>query len=110
MAKGASSSRVVFGPCPSFQIQNVGRDARGFNAVAAVCEVVFNKMDLSLNDGKLVAEVLESVVSTSVPLDFGGCIPIIEIGDGVTECVVSGSGAVEEGVEPNGDWLGNIGR
>jgi hypothetical protein len=78
--------------------------------VAARCEVIFNEMNLGLDDGKFIAEVPESVVGALVPLNLGSCIPVIEVGDGAMERVVCGSGAVEEGVEPNGDWLGDIRR
>jgi hypothetical protein len=67
-------------------------------------------MDLGLDDSEFVAEVSESVIGMSVPLDLGSRVPVIEVGDGVTEGVVCRSGAVEEGIEPNGDWLGDIGR
>jgi hypothetical protein len=66
-------------------------------------------MDLSLDDGELIVEVSESVVGTSVPFDFGGCVPVVEIGDGAMEGVVRRSGAIEEGIEPNRDWLSDIG-
>jgi hypothetical protein len=65
-------------------------------------------MDLSLDDGKFVVEVLESVVGTSVPLDFSGHIPVVEVSDGAMEGVVCGGRAIEEGVEPNGDWLSSV--
>jgi hypothetical protein len=103
-SKGVLSSGVVLGPCPSFQIRNAGQDAGGFNAVMAGREVVLNEMDLGLDDGEFVAEVLESVVSASVLVDFGGCVPVVKVSNGVTESVVCRSGAVEESVEPNGDW------
>jgi hypothetical protein len=88
----------------------VGRDACGFNAVAAGHEVVLNEMDLSLDDGEFIAEVSESVVGMSVAFDFGHRVPVIEVSNSTTESVVHGSGVVEEGVEPNRDWLGDIGR
>jgi hypothetical protein len=78
--------------------------------VAAWREVIFNEMDLGLDDGKFVVEVLESVVGTSVPLDFSGHIPVVEVSDGATEGVVCGGRAIEEGVEPNGGQLGDVGR
>jgi hypothetical protein len=109
LPKGVLLSGVVFGPCPSFQIWNAGRDAGGFNAVTACHEVIFNEMNLSLNDGKFIMEVSESVVGASVPLNFCSCISVIEVSDGAMESVVCGSGAIEEGVEPNRDWLGDIG-
>jgi hypothetical protein len=109
-SKGALSSGVVFRPCPSFQIQNAGRDAGGFNAVATWREVILNKMDLGLDDGELVMEVSELVVGASVLLDFGSRIPVVKVSNGAMEGVVCGSGAVEESVEPNWHWLGDIGR
>jgi hypothetical protein len=66
-------------------------------------------MNLGLDDSKFITEVSELVVGASVPLDFYGCIPVVEVGDGTTESVVCRSGAVEESVEPDRDWLGNIG-
>jgi hypothetical protein len=88
----------------------VGQDACSFKAVAAGREIVLNEMDLGLDDGKLVVEVSESVVGALVLLYFSGCVPIVEIGNSATEGVVCGSGAVEEGVEPNRDWLGDVGQ
>ena len=107
-SKGTPVSGVVFGPCPSFQIWNVGWDACSFDVVATGCEVIFNEMDLSLNDGEFITEVSESVVST--PISFNLCcrVPVVEVGDGVMEGVVCGSGTIEEGVEPDGEWLGNV--
>jgi hypothetical protein len=99
-AEGASLGRVIFGPGPSFQIWNAGWDAHSLNAVMAGCKVVFNEMNLGLDDSELVG--------VSVPLDFGSHIPVVKVGDGTTECVVCWSGAVKEGVEPNRDWLGNV--
>jgi hypothetical protein len=101
---------VVFRPCPSFQIWNAGWDAGGFNVVAACCEVVLNEMNLGLDNGEFIVEVSESVVSAPVSLNFSGRIPVIEVSNGTTKSVVGGSGAVEECVEPNGEWLGNVGR
>jgi len=66
-------------------------------------------MDLGLDDGEFIAEVSESVVGALVPLDFGGCVPVIEVSNGVMESVVCRSGAIEESVEPNRDWLGDVG-
>jgi hypothetical protein len=81
-----------------------------FNAVTAGHEVILNEMDLGLDNGEFVAEVSESVVGMSILLDFGRRIPVVEVSNGVMESVVGGSGAVEEGIKPNGDWLGDIGQ
>ena len=67
-------------------------------------------MNLGLNDGELIMEVSELVVGASVSLDFCSCVPVVEVSNGTTESVVCGSGSIEEGVEPNRDWLGDIGR
>jgi hypothetical protein len=107
-SKSAPTGGVIFGPCLSFQIWNAGRDARGFNAVISGCEVVLNKVDFSLDNGKLVAEVAELVVGALISLNFSGCILIVEISDGTMEGVIRGSGAVEEGVEPDREWLGDV--
>jgi hypothetical protein len=48
---------IVFRPGPSFQIQNAGWDVGGLDAITACREVVFSKMHLGLDDGKLVVEV-----------------------------------------------------
>jgi hypothetical protein len=77
--------------------------------IVAWCEIVLNEMDLGLDDGEFIAEVSESVVGALVPLDFGGCVPVIEVSNGVMESVVCRSGAIEESVEPNRDWLGDVG-
>jgi hypothetical protein len=76
--------------------------------VAACREVVLKQMDLSLNDGELVVEVTQAVVVTAVTLDLGECVPVVEVMDGVTERVVGGRGAIEECVEPDGEWIGDV--
>jgi hypothetical protein len=80
----------------------VGWDVGGFDAVATCCKVVFSKMDLSLDDGKLIAEVAQSVVLSTVTLDFGSSIPIIEVGNSTMESVVGGGGAIEQSVVGGG--------
>jgi hypothetical protein len=107
-AEGAPPSGVVFRPCLSFQIRNVGWDAHGFNAIAAGRKIILNKMDLSLDDGEFIVEVLESVIGASVLLDFGSCVPVVKVCDSVMERVVCGGGAIEESVEPNRDWLSDV--
>jgi hypothetical protein len=99
---------VIFRPSSPLQIRNAGRDAGGLDAVSACREIVFSEMYFGLDDGEFVVEVVESVVLTAVSLDFGGGIPVVEVGNGVTECVVGGSGAVKERVEPSGNWLGDV--
>jgi hypothetical protein len=70
--------------------------------VASRCEVIFSEMHLGLDDGELVAEVSESVVLATVALQFGGGVPIVEVGDGTAEGVEGGGWANEKGVEPYG--------
>ena len=65
-------------------------------------------MHLGLDNGEFVVEVAELIVLLSISLDFGGGVPVIKVGNGMTDCVVSGSGAIEKCVEPSGDWLDNI--
>jgi hypothetical protein len=65
-------------------------------------------MYLGLDNGELVAEVPESIVLTMKSFDLSGGVPIVEVGDGATECVEGGSWAIEEGVEPYGEWLRDI--
>jgi hypothetical protein len=65
-------------------------------------EIVFSEMDLSLDDSELITEVAKSVILSSIAFDLCCGIPIVEVGDGVSECVVCGSGTIEECVEP--DW------
>jgi hypothetical protein len=76
--------------------------------MACCHQIIFGKMDLSLYDGKLVAEVLESVVLSSVALQLGGGVPVVEIGDGTVEGVKGWGQPDEEGLEPAGEWLGDI--
>jgi hypothetical protein len=66
-------------------------------------------MNLGLDDSELIAEVSKSVIGVSVSFDLSSCISIVEVSNSATEGVVGGSGTIEEGVEPNGDWLGNVG-
>jgi hypothetical protein len=58
-------------------------------------------MDLGLNDGEFVTEVVELIILSSVVFDFCSRIPIVEVGDGASECMVCGGGAIEKGVELN---------
>jgi hypothetical protein len=94
----------------SLQIRNMGRDAGGFNAVAARREVVFNEVNLGLDEGKFVTEVVQSIVLATVPLDFGGGVPVIEVSDGVAECVIGRGRAIEQSVEPDRERLGDVAR
>jgi hypothetical protein len=103
--RAATSGQIIIGPGSSLQIWNLGQDAAGFNVVAARAKVVFKQMNFCLDDGELVAEVSELVVIVPVSFNFGGCIPIVEIGDGAVEGVECGRGADEEGMEPDGHGL-----
>ena len=71
-------------------------------------QIVLGEMDLSLYDGELVAEVSESVVLSTVALQFGGGVPVVEVGDGAAEGMEGGGWPNEEGLEPTREWLGNI--
>jgi hypothetical protein len=106
--KGASSRRVVFSPRSSFQIRNVGRYVGGFDAMACRRHIVFGEMDLSLYNGKLVAKVSESIVLSTVALQFGGGIPVVEVGDGAAESVEGRGWSDEESLEPAREWLGDV--
>src|SRR5580693_7834856 len=83
--KGASSSRIVFGPRSSFQIRNAGRYAGGFEAMARHCQIVFNEVNFGLYKREFVAEVSEAVVLSPITLQFGGGVPVVEVGDGAAE-------------------------
>jgi hypothetical protein len=65
-------------------------------------------MYLGLDDGKFITEMMESVVLAAKSFDFGGGVSVVEVGDGMSECMIGGSGAVKKCVEPGGDWLGDI--
>jgi hypothetical protein len=106
--KGASSCGVVFSPRSSFQIRNAGRYAGGFEAMTRCRQIVFGEMNLGLYDGELVAEVLETVVLSSVALQFGGGVPVVEVGDGTVEGMEGWGWPAEESLEPAGKWLGDI--
>jgi hypothetical protein len=80
----------------------------GFKAVTSRCEVIFSEMHLGLDDGEFVAEVSESIVLATEALQFGGGIPVIEVSDGVAECVEGRGWADEEGVEPYGKGLDDV--
>jgi hypothetical protein len=71
-------------------------------------QIVFGEMDLSLYDGELVTEMLESVVLSTEVLQLGGGVPVIEVGDGTAESMEGWGWPDEEGLEPAGEWLGNI--
>jgi hypothetical protein len=106
--KGSPMCGVVLGPGPTFQIWNTGWDAGGFDAIAARREVVLSEMYLSLDNGELVAEVMQSVVLLAVSLNFGGGVRIVEVSNGAAECVVGGGGTIEQSVEPDRDRVGNV--
>jgi hypothetical protein len=64
------------------------------------CKIVFGKMYLSLYDGELVTKVSESVVLSTEALQFGGGVPVVEVGDGAAESVEGGGWSDKEGLEP----------
>jgi hypothetical protein len=86
----------------------VGWDVGGFNAVAAHRKIVFSEMDLGLDDGELVAEMAQSIILSTVMLDFGSSVPVVKVGNGATEGVVGGGRAIEQSVEPDRDGLGDV--
>jgi hypothetical protein len=108
--KSAPSRGVVFSPRPSFQIRNAGRYAGGFEAMARCRQIVFNEMDFGLNERELVAEVSEAVVLSSVALQFGGSIPVVEVGDGTAEGMEGRGRSTKQGLEPAREWLRNVRR
>jgi hypothetical protein len=65
-------------------------------------------MYLSLDDGKFITEMTELVILAAKSFNFGGGVPVIEVGDGALECIIGESGAVKKRVEPGGDWLSDI--
>jgi hypothetical protein len=65
-------------------------------------------MYLGLDDGEFVAKVAESIVLAAESFDLGGGIPIVEVSNGTLEGMVSGSWAIEEGVEPRGEGVGDV--
>jgi hypothetical protein len=70
--------------------------------------IVLGEMDLSLYNGEFVTEVSESIVLSTVALQFGGGVPVVEVGDGPSEGVEGRSWPDEEGLEPAREWLGDI--
>jgi hypothetical protein len=76
--------------------------------MARCCQIVFGEMDLSLYDGELVAEVSESVVLSTVALQFGRGIPVVEVGHGAAEGMEGWGRTDEEGLEPAREWLGDV--
>jgi hypothetical protein len=101
---------IVFCPGPSFQIRNAGWDAGSFKAVTGRSEIVFSEVYFGLDDSELVAEVSELVILATIALQFGGGIPVVEVSDGATECVKGGGWTDKEGVEPNREGFGDVGR
>jgi hypothetical protein len=73
-------------------------------------QIVFGEMNLGLYDGELVAKVSELIVLSTVVLQFGGGVPVVEVGDGAVESVEGGGWSDEEGLEPAREWLGDIRR
>jgi hypothetical protein len=76
--------------------------------MARCCQIILGEMDLSLYDGELITEVSESVVLLTVALQFGGGVPVVEVGDGATKGVKGWGWPDEESLEPAREWLGDI--
>jgi hypothetical protein len=55
--------------------------------VARGCQVILDEMDFGLHERKFIAEVSEAVVLSPIALQFGGGIPVVEVGDGAAEGV-----------------------
>jgi hypothetical protein len=55
--------------------------------VARGCQIIFDEMDLGLYEREFVAEVSEAVVLSPIALQFGGGVPVVEVGDGAAEGV-----------------------
>jgi hypothetical protein len=83
---------------------------RGFDAMTCHRQIVFGEMYLSLYDGELVAKMSESVVLSSITLQFGGGVPVVEVGDGATGCMEGRGWSNKEGLEPAGEWFGDVRR
>jgi hypothetical protein len=94
-SKSASARGVVLQPGSPFQIWNAGQDAGGFDAIATCCEIVLSQMHLSLDNGELIMEMMQLVVLSTVALDFGGSVPVVEVGNGAMEGVIGGGRAIE---------------
>jgi hypothetical protein len=76
--------------------------------MARCCQIVFGEMDLSLYDGELVAAVSESIVLSTVTLQLGRGVPVVEVGDGAVEGMEGWGRPNEEGLEPARKWLGDV--
>jgi hypothetical protein len=76
--------------------------------MARCCQIVLGEMDLSLYNGEFITEVSESVVLSTVALQFGGGVPVVEVGDGASESMEGRSWPDEEGLEPAREWLSDI--
>jgi hypothetical protein len=50
-------------------------------------QVVLNEMDFGLYECELVAEMSEAIVLSPIALQFGGGVPVVEVGDGAAEGV-----------------------
>jgi hypothetical protein len=48
------------------------------------------------------------IVLSTVVFDLSSGIPVVEVGDGATEGVVGGRGAIEQSIEPDWKRLGDI--
>jgi hypothetical protein len=76
--------------------------------MARRCQVVFSEMNLGLYDGEFVAEVSETVVLSTVALQFGGGVPVVEVGDGAAEGMEGWGWPDEEGLEPTRERLSDV--
>ena len=55
--------------------------------MARCCQIVLNEMDFGLHEREFVAEMSEAVVLSSIALQLGGGIPVVEVGNGAAEGV-----------------------
>jgi hypothetical protein len=76
--------------------------------MARCCQIVLGEMNFGLDDGEFVAEVSESVVLSTVALQFGGGVPVVKVSDGAAEGVEGWGWPDEKRLEPTWEWLGDV--
>ena len=74
----------------SLQMTNFVGDAGGFDVVVAGLLSILTQSKLSTKILELILKVAVLIVERSVSFDFCEGVPLVQVGDGQTKCVVRG--------------------
>ena len=79
----------------AFEVTNFLRDAGGLDMVAGTLESFFNKVKFGTYLGEAFVKLVPLVIEVAESLDLCELIPVIQLGNGITEGMEGWSGAVE---------------